>query len=88
MVEVSTLEEARRKRREAAKMCDLSEPQEDDPDLALPIERTEDGMRRIAIINAAESAGWSLSPEQAEHLATELQREAAEARKVNARRAP
>lgn len=85
MSNVTTLEAMRQLRRERARIGDFSEP-DDALDLAVPIERTSDGMRRVALMSSAsDTRGWSLSPEQAEELARYLVDEAAKARAANTR---
>lgn len=78
---VRELEYARRARRERARIGDFAEP-DDALDIALPVERTSDGMRRIAVMAPAPGhMGWSLSPDQADDLARYLMQEAEAARR-------
>lgn len=80
MGDVTDLEEGRRLRRERARIGDFSEP-DDTVGIVVPVERTADGERRIAIMAPdCPNAGWSLTPSQAEEIAAYLVEEAKEAR--------
>jgi hypothetical protein len=80
MGDVRDIDEARRARREAAKIGDFSVVDDTD-DMVLPIEMTVAGDRRIAIIApSAGPMGWAFTPDQADEIAEHLRKEAAEAR--------
>lgn len=80
MGNVKSLEDARQARRERARIGEFSEPV-DVVDIAMPVERTSDGMRRVAIMAPDyPNSGWSLTPDQADELAAFLVAEAAAAR--------